>query len=309
MRPMAAFPQLLQLAELFNYVEDVLAWAKDREGRFLWVNRAIVLMQAVGSGGQAPDEGHREVLGKTDHDFCPAVLADQYQLDDDHVLAGNKIVNRIEPFRQPDGSTCWHVTNKIPLFDEAGKVIGTAGVARLFKSAESDAAPGIQFGPVLAYMRDHYQSPVSNHQLARVAHMSVRAFERKFLRSFHLSPQKYLRKLRIRIAGQSLAYTDLPLSEVAHSCGFADQSHFTREFRRQFGRTPREYRAHYGAVQTPAAPSLNSAARELEAFDAAADIIRSSGAERQRWSDAPDRKRRRGSSSRAARVTPQLVIK
>jgi AraC-like DNA-binding protein len=305
---MTSFTQVLQLAELFNYVEDVLAWAKDREGRFLWVNRAIMVMQAGESGAIDPEEFTREVQGKTDHDFCPAVLADQYQLDDDHVLAGNKIVNRIEPFRQPDGSTCWHVTNKIPLFDEQGNVIGSAGVARLFKEADSDAVPGILFGPVLAYMRDHYQSPISNQQLAKVAHMSVRAFERKFLRSFHLSPQKYLRKLRIRIASHSLAYTDLPLSEVAHACGFADQSHFTREFRRHFGRTPREYRAHYGAVQTPAVSSLNSAARTLEAFPAGSDIVRSGGAERQRWSDAPDRSRRT-SSSRHAKVTPQLVAK
>jgi AraC-like DNA-binding protein len=306
---MTSLPQVLQLAELFNYVEDVLAWAKDREGRFLWVNRAIMVMQAGESGARDPEEAVREVLGKTDHDFCPAVLADQYQLDDDHVLAGSKIVNRIEPFRQPDGSTCWHVTNKIPLFDEQGNVIGTAGIARLFRQADSsDVVPGIQFGPVLGYMRDNYQSPISNRQLAKVAHMSVRAFERKFLRSFHLSPQKYLRKLRIRIASNSLAYTDLSLSEVAHACGFADQSHFTREFRRQFGRTPREYRAHYGSVQSTAVPSLNSAARKLEAFPTASDIVRSGGAERQRWSDAPDRNRRT-SSSRHAKNTSQLVGK
>src|SRR5579859_8026707 len=154
MRPLTTFPQVLQLAELFNYVEDVLAWAKDGEGRFLWVNRAIVLMNAAVTGIHDPEEGFREILGKTDHDFCPAVLADQYQLDDDHVLAGNKIVNRIEPFRQTDGSTCWHVTNKIPLFDEERNVIGTAGIARLFKSAESDGIPGNPFGAVLAHMRD-----------------------------------------------------------------------------------------------------------------------------------------------------------
>ena len=51
--------------------------------------------------------------------------------------------------------------------------------------------------------------------------------------------------LRLRIASRALIYTHEALSEVALSCGFADQSHFTREFRRQFGRTPREYREHY----------------------------------------------------------------
>jgi AraC-like DNA-binding protein len=42
-----------------------------------------------------------------------------------------------------------------------------------------------------------------------------------------------------------LMYTDESLADIALTCGFADQSHFSREFRRQFGRTPRAYREHY----------------------------------------------------------------
>ena len=56
-----------------------------------------------------------------------------------------------------------------------------------------------------------------------------------------------LRKLRLRIASRALIHTEGSLSEIALSSGFADQSHFSREFRRQFGRTPREYREHYRA--------------------------------------------------------------
>ena len=75
--------------------------------------------------------------------------------------------------------------------------------------------------------------------------MSVRAFERKFRGSFHLTPQKYLRNLQMRMASRLLVYTGQSLAEVALGCGFSDQSHFTREFRRHFGRTPRDYREHY----------------------------------------------------------------
>jgi AraC-like DNA-binding protein len=113
---------------------------------------------------------------------------------------------------------------------------------------------------VLAYMRDHYHSPISNQQLARLAHMSVRSFERKFRGSFHLTPQKYLRKLQMRMAGRALVYSDQSLAEVALSCGFADQSHFSREFRRHFGRTPRAYREHYAQRAGDAAPGTNPAA-------------------------------------------------
>jgi AraC-like DNA-binding protein len=75
--------------------------------------------------------------------------------------------------------------------------------------------------------------------------MSLRAFERRFQSAFHLTPQKFLRKLRLRIASRALMNTDESLSEIALKCGFADQSHFSREFRRHFGRTPRGYREHY----------------------------------------------------------------
>ena len=306
---MTGYPQLLQLAELFNYVEDVLAWAKDCEGRFLWVNRAIVMQRSSNRPHFDIADGYREILGKTDHDFCPAVLADQYQLDDDHVLAGNKIVNRIELFRLPDGTTCWHMTNKIPLFDDAGTVIGTAGVARLLKEADSQLVPGNEFGPVLAHMRDHYDSPITNDELARIAHMSVRAFERKFLRTFYLSPQKYLRKLRVRIASHSLVYTSQALSEVALNCGFADQSHFTREFRRQFGRTPREYRAHYTSHLASAGLSTNSAVHKQDVSMAQMDIKGVAGTAPDAWPDAPARRRKPDSRRNAGRSIPQLIAK
>jgi transcriptional regulator GlxA family with amidase domain len=94
-------------------------------------------------------------------------------------------------------------------------------------------------------MRAHFQHEITNRHLASISKMSLRAFERQFHATFHLTPQKFLRKLRLRIASRSLMDTDESLSEIALKCGFADQSHFSREFRRQFGRTPREYREHY----------------------------------------------------------------
>jgi hypothetical protein len=39
-------PQLLQLAPLFDCIDDVLAWVKDRAGRYRWVNHAFLLNYA-----------------------------------------------------------------------------------------------------------------------------------------------------------------------------------------------------------------------------------------------------------------------
>src|SRR5713226_9451571 len=105
---MLSMPQWLQFAELFDYVDDVRVWVKDRDGRFFWVNRAVFLKDATNAR-----EGDPGILGQTDYDRSPAFHADQYRLDDEYVLAGNRIINRIELIRQPDGTTAWHVTNKI----------------------------------------------------------------------------------------------------------------------------------------------------------------------------------------------------
>jgi AraC-like DNA-binding protein len=252
--------QLLQLATLFDCVEDVLVWVKDRDGRYFWVNRAFLINYAMDRPRSESCAGSEGVLGKTDYDLSPTFLADQFRLDDEQVLTGKRIVNRIELVGQPEGLTVWNVTNKIPLTDTDGAIIGTAGITRRLDTPRQEMVPGTEFGPVLAYLRDHYQAPITNQQLARLAHMSVRAFERKFRSSFHLTAQKYLRKLRMRMACRALVYTNQSLANVALNCGFVDQSHFSREFRRHFGRTPRDYRAHYSLGSGDGVPGTNPAA-------------------------------------------------
>jgi AraC family transcriptional regulator len=51
-----------------------------------------------------------------------------------------------------------------------------------------------------------------------------------------------VRRLRVESARRLLEDGRQPLSEVALAAGFADQSHFTRVFRRLTGMTPGEYR-------------------------------------------------------------------
>ena len=256
--------QWLQLAALFDCVDDALVWVKDRDGRYCWVNRAFLINYSLDDRRSRTAPDVRDVLGKTDYDLSPAFLADQFRLDDEYVLTGKRIVDRIELVGQPDGLTVWNVTNKIPLVDDGGAVVGTAGITRRLDAAGRALAPGSEFGPVLAHLRDHFHTPVTNRQLARLAHMSVRAFERKFHHSFHLTPQRYLRKLRLRMASRALVCTGQALAEVASECGFSDQSHFTRAFRQQFGLTPREYREHYARGEGVAAPVPKAAAVEQE---------------------------------------------
>src|SRR5438034_8626716 len=145
------------LVGLFDFLEDVLAWVKDRDGRYLWVNRAFLISYALERPNLNEEISEQQVLGKTDYDLSPAFLADQFRLDDEYALAGNRIVNRIESVGEFDGPAGWNVTNKLPMFDARGTIVGTAGITRALNKPAPYAGAAAGFGLVLEYIRDHCQ--------------------------------------------------------------------------------------------------------------------------------------------------------
>ena len=74
--------------------------------------------------------------------------------------------------------------------------------------------------------------------LAREAGLSPAHFARAFKESTGRAPHQHLMALRLERARRLLDAPDAALSDVALRTGFADQAHFTRFFKRQFGMTP-----------------------------------------------------------------------
>jgi AraC family transcriptional regulator len=81
-------------------------------------------------------------------------------------------------------------------------------------------------------------SGLSIEELAREAGLSPSRFFRAFKATLGLPPHQYLLRRRLERARRLLDRPAARLADVALSTGFADQSHFTRLFRRQFGVTP-----------------------------------------------------------------------
>jgi AraC-like DNA-binding protein len=229
-------PVAVGITGLLDQIEGVQCWIKDREGRYCWVNRGFLLNYAL--------ERIEDVVGRTDHDLSPPHLAEQYRADDDLVLGGKLVDGRIELVGRFDRTAAWSLTTKKPIRDGRGRIIGTAGMTRVVDSGVvhaggEDAALGL----VLVHMRRNFADPLSNAELARIAGRSVRALERMFRRQMQATPQQFLRRLRLRLACRELTASRRPLAAIAAAHGFCDQSHFVREFRREFGLTPGEYRS------------------------------------------------------------------
>ncbi len=83
---------------------------------------------------------------------------------------------------------------------------------------------------------------LSLQQIAVEFDLSVSHFSHAFRVSTGLPPHQWLLRQRVKTAKQLMTVRDLPLSEIAMSAGFANQSHFTRVFSAAVGVSPAAWR-------------------------------------------------------------------
>jgi len=82
-------------------------------------------------------------------------------------------------------------------------------------------------------------------QLAELATMSVRNFSRKFTQETGLSPSRYIAKVRLNKARLLLEETNIPISGIAHQCGYQKSEILRRLFIRELKVSPTEYRKRF----------------------------------------------------------------
>jgi AraC-like DNA-binding protein len=79
-------------------------------------------------------------------------------------------------------------------------------------------------------------------EVARECGLSLSHFSRSFRQTVGDTPHGWLIRRRLERAQAMLRDSGAPLAEIALSCGFADQSHFTRLFSREMGVSPGSWR-------------------------------------------------------------------
>jgi AraC family transcriptional regulator len=95
---------------------------------------------------------------------------------------------------------------------------------------------------VAIYIEENLSRPLKVDDLALVAKLSSSHFFRVFRRAFGETPRAYLNRRRIVRAMDLMLHGGEPLSQIALACGFADQAHLSRLFRRIQGVTPGHWR-------------------------------------------------------------------
>ncbi|HXH93930.1 MAG TPA: helix-turn-helix domain-containing protein [Thermoanaerobaculia bacterium] len=109
------------------------------------------------------------------------------------------------------------------------------------KPPRGGLAPGA-LRRVTEYMDSHLCEELALESLAAHAGLSTSHFARAFKQSVGVPPHRYLLEQRVKKAGDLLKQTQEPLTAIAQSLGFADQSHFSRSFHWLVGLAPSEFR-------------------------------------------------------------------
>ena len=96
---------------------------------------------------------------------------------------------------------------------------------------------------VLSYVADHYGQSILVEDLARESALSASHFAQLFKKTIGMSPMQFVMQYRIEQAKKRLANPTTPLIDIAISCGFSDQAHFSRLFKQAAGVSLSKYRS------------------------------------------------------------------
>lgn len=227
-----------RILELFTVLPETCVCVKDRQGRFLWANQA----ESTFHGFRRPVQ----LLGKTDLDLYEKRLAEQYFADDQRLMARqiaawNQVWLLSDHFRRLH----WFVCSKVPLYEDGQESRGIVIAMRQLAQTRPILPAYDGMEEVLSAVVNRHSEPIKVQELADLVHLSHSQFDRRFKEIFQQTPQQYILQVRLNAASHALCHTEDSIAEIAVRTGFSDQSHFTRQFRKEMKMTPLTYRRKY----------------------------------------------------------------
>ncbi len=137
-----------QFYNLFGHLQDILFFFKNREGNFIGGNRQVAEHCSLRT--------EKELIGKNDFSIFPKRMADKFRTDDCHVMDTEQpMLNIVELFPNADGDPEWHSTNKFPLQDRCGNVVGVCGTVQNLQRTHDYLRPFIELETAVNHIREN----------------------------------------------------------------------------------------------------------------------------------------------------------
>lgn len=220
---------------LFDSLPDVVFFVKDTEARYVAVNKTLV--------GRCGVDAKENLIGKTALEVFPSPMGRRYYEEDQQVLTqGSSLLDVLELHLYTQGGSGWCITTKLPLEDESGTTIGIVGISNDVHAPEAQDTGYRELAEAVRHIQGNFADALRLDSLANLCGLSVYQFEQRMKKVFQITAGQFISKTRIDAACRMLKSGEDSIADVALSCGFSDQSAFTRQFKATTGLTPSEYR-------------------------------------------------------------------
>lgn len=156
------------------------------------------------------------------------------------VINNGEIYSGMCELRAKLGGAESDLTKKSLLLTVVGNIFEGYGQT-MFSEVESNPEVSKAIRKVQNYIETNYAACFSLEDIAQLAHISSYHLLRLFSRIVGIPPHIYQQQVRIRQAKQ-LLNQGCSILDTAMNTGFADQSHFSKVFKKMVGITPGEYR-------------------------------------------------------------------
>jgi PAS domain S-box-containing protein len=220
---------------LFDGLPDVLFYVKDREGRYLWANKTLIERAGL--------SGLLDVVGKTADQLFPVAGSSTVAQDVEVISSGRPIREVLRLYRTYRGDRFWCLSSKFPLLDSAERIVGLAGLSRDLPRPNERHRSYHRLAKFLSYIEGGLDQPIRISDAADHASVSMDTLGRLVFEVFQVTPKQFLMKRRIDKACQLLEQTSMSITEVCVTCGYADHSAFSRQFRAATHMSPVQYRS------------------------------------------------------------------
>ncbi|SFJ15160.1 AraC-type DNA-binding protein [Paenibacillus sp. UNC496MF] len=105
----------------------------------------------------------------------------------------------------------------------------------------ASASYPVQISRGIAYIEEHLTEPITIEQIARQSGWSHEHFTRMFVAAVGISPKRMLLERRINLAEELMMMGGSTVKHIAFQCGFGDEHHFSKIYKRIRGITATEY--------------------------------------------------------------------